>query len=573
MGAANPRDSAAAAAGRFISWLARSTRAWLVVLDDLADPVDAEGLWPRGPAGRVLVTTRRRDAAPHGQDVRVVQVGGFSLREALAYLTERLTDYPDQRIEALDLAEELGRQPLGLACAAALMTDSGIGCRDFRLRYGERIGPVAVVMGKNSSTSVVACWSLAVERANELVPAGLAWPALALAALLDPNGIPGQVLTSPAACAYITGHPGTGTVSDLNQVRAALRNLARLGLVTIDPGSTARTVRSHSFVWSAVRKYLPAAELDQAVRAAGGALLHSWPDDDLPLLGQALRDCTARLREIAGERLWNPEGHPVLFRAGQSLDHARLTGPAIAYWQMMTDASSRILGVGHAQTALARGNLAAAYEAAGRPNDAITVLQSLFAERKAKLGPRDPATLATSASLAHAYRSAGRPQDAIVLYERTLADQVQVLGTGHPDTLAARASLASAYQAAGRMKDAIVLYERILADRERVQGPDHLDTLTACGSLASAYHSARRLADAIPLYERTLAGFSQVLGPAHPDTLTSRANLASAYHTAGRNAEAVKLLERALADCEKAMGPRDPMTRALRENLAAVRGD
>ncbi|HYZ57008.1 MAG TPA: tetratricopeptide repeat protein [Streptosporangiaceae bacterium] len=569
MGAADSRDDVDTAAGRFVSWLAGSTRPWLVVLDDLADPADADGLWPRGPAGRVLVTTRRRDAAPRGQDVRVVQVGGFSLREALAYLTARLT-YPDQRIEALDLAEELGRRPLELAYAAALMADCGIGCRDFRLRYGERIGHVAEVVGKSSSPSVVACWSLAVERANELVPAGLAWPTLALAALLDPNGIPGQVLTSPAACAYITGRPGTGTVSDQNQIRAAVRNLARLGLVTIDPDSAARTVRLHSFLWSVVQKYLPPAEVDQAVRAAANGLLHGWPDGDLSLLGQALRDCTARLRETAGERLWNPEGHPVLFRAGQSLDRARLAGPAIAYWQMMTDASSRVLGAGHAQTALARGNLAAAYEAAGRLNDAITVLQSLFTEREAKLGPRNPATLATSASLAHAYQSAGRLKDAILLYERTLADQARVLGTGHPDTLAARVSLASAYQAAGRVKDAIPLYEQTLADRERVQGPDHRDTLTARANLAYAYRIAGRMKDAIVLYERTLADRERVQGPDHRDTLTAQANLAYAYEAAGRMKDAIPVYERTLADRERVQGPDHRDTLTACGNLASA---
>jgi tetratricopeptide (TPR) repeat protein len=570
IGAADSRDSAGTAAGRFISWLARSTRAWLVVLDDLADPADADGLWPRGPAGRVLVTTRRWEAVPSGQDVRLVPVGGFSLREALAYLTARLTTSPDQRIEALDLAEELDRRPLELAYAAALMADRGIGCHEFRLRYGERIGPVAKVMGGSSSPSVVACWSLAVDRANELAPTGLAWPALALAALLDPNGIPGEVLTSPAACAYITGRPGTGTGSDLNQVRAALHNLDRLGLVTVDPGSAARTVRSHSFVWSAVQKYLPAAELDQAVQAAASALLHGWPDGDLPLLDQALRDCTARLRGIAGEQLWNPEGHPVLFRAGQSLDRARLTGPATAYWQMMTDTSSRILGAGHAQTALARDSLAATYEAVGRLNDAITVLQSLFAERKAKLGPRDPATLATSVGLAHAYRTGGRLNDAIVLYQQTLADQAQVLGTSHPDTLATRASLASAYQAAGRIKDAIPLNEQTLTDRERIQGPDEPDTLTARANLAYAYRTAGRIKDAVPLYERTLADRERIQGPDEPDTLTARANLAFAYEAAGRLKDAIPLYERTLADRKRVQGPDHRDTLTASGNLASA---
>ena len=40
-------------------------------------------------------------------------------------------------------------------------------------------------------------------------------------------------------------------------------------------------------------------------------------------------DCAASLHRAAGDLLWAPEAHPVLLRAGQSLDDARLTGPAI----------------------------------------------------------------------------------------------------------------------------------------------------------------------------------------------------------------------------------------------------
>ena len=51
------------AADRFLDWLKRPDLPWLVVLDDVADPAVADGLWPAGPAGRVLVTTANPDAA------------------------------------------------------------------------------------------------------------------------------------------------------------------------------------------------------------------------------------------------------------------------------------------------------------------------------------------------------------------------------------------------------------------------------------------------------------------------------------------------------------------------------
>ena len=48
LGAADPDDDLTAAAGRFLAWLSGTERRWLVVLDDLADPADLDGLWPDG---------------------------------------------------------------------------------------------------------------------------------------------------------------------------------------------------------------------------------------------------------------------------------------------------------------------------------------------------------------------------------------------------------------------------------------------------------------------------------------------------------------------------------------------
>ena len=39
-------------AARFLAWLAETGRPWLVVLDDLADLADLDGLWPAGDAIR-----------------------------------------------------------------------------------------------------------------------------------------------------------------------------------------------------------------------------------------------------------------------------------------------------------------------------------------------------------------------------------------------------------------------------------------------------------------------------------------------------------------------------------------
>jgi len=573
-------EGAEAAAARFVTWLEHTRRPWALVIDDLRDPADLGKLWPAGQAGRVVITTSLSAAelasasaslpALSSSSTRIVPVSGFTRREALSYLSSRLTDHPDQKIEALDLAEDLEGLPVALAQATAVMSARKLGCREFRAMYGDRRRHMSDIDG--ASGAVLAIWSLAAECAHEMSPAGLAWPALALASMMDRNGIPGVVLTSPAACGYIAGHPSTAGGADQNIVRATISNLAKAGLVTIDPASAVRTVRMHSSVQTAVRAWLPRADLEQVALVAADALLETWPEGDVsPQLDQALRDCTAELSAIDGalqNPLWKPEAHPLLFRAGLSLDGSKLTEAAIAYWQGLAATSTRLLGNSHANAVVARDRLAAAYEAAGMSGEAIAVFQAALADRERNQGPEHPETIVARGHLAHAYQSAGRPADAVTLYERMLAESEQQLGASHPNTFAARVSLAGAYQAGGRLNEALVSYQQLVIDADRLLGAGHPTTLATRASLGGAYQAAGQYREAIEAYERVLADQERMRGRDHPDAISARALLASAYRSAGKSKDAISQYERVLADRERVEGADHPNTIAARANLA-----
>jgi tetratricopeptide (TPR) repeat protein len=605
----NSGEGAEAAAARFVSWLAHTKRPWALIIDDLNDLADLKHLWPGGAAGRILITTGLPAESFETMDMRVVPVPGLNRREALSYLSSRLTDHPDQRIEALDLGEDLGGLPLALGQATAVINARQQGCREYRSALAERRKHMSGADGV--SATVLATWSLAAECAHDLPPGGLAWPTLVLAAMMDCHGIPGAVLTSPTACSYIAGRPSTAGAADQNMVRAAINNLAAVGLVTIDPSSPVRTVQMHASVQAAVRCYLPQADLEQVALAAADALLETWPEGEGgPQLDQALRDCATALRTDDGGVLWKTEAHPLLFRAGLSLENSRLSDAAVTYWQSILATSTRLLGPAHTNAVVARDRLATAYESAGRSSEAISVFQTALADREQNQGPEHPETIAARGHLAHAHQSAGRPADAVGLFERTVADSERLLGPGHPVTLGSRASLADAYQKAGQVRDgingyeqllgdaertlgaghpttlsaraslaaayaangqakpAIEQYERALADQERMHGRDHPDAIAARASLASAYRSAGKLKDAVAQYERVLADRERVEGADHPDTIAARANLAYAYRSAGRLREAVPIYERTLADREKVQGPDHRDTLIARSNLA-----
>ena len=635
--AANQNESAQVAAARFITWLGHTRRPWALVIDDLQDTADLADLWPSGQAGRILITTGLSAAelastpALAGVATRIVSVSGFSRREALSYLSSRLTDHPDQRIEALDLGEDLDGLPLPLAQATAVMNARKLGCREYRTMYADRRKHMNALDGV--SAAVLATWSLAAECAHQLVPAGLAWQALALIATLDPHGIPGAVLTSPAACAFIAGRPSSATGADQDLARMAITNLAQAGLVSIDPANAIRTVRMHRCVQAAVRAYLPPADTDRVLVAAADALVQSWPEpghdrNGTRELDQALRDCAVSLRAAqraqgvqgvqgvqpgADDALLLPEAHPLLFRLGRSLEDNRLGDSAMTYWQSVVAATSGRLGPVHDDSLAARERLAVAYESAGRFGDAIAMFAGALGEWERLHGPEHPDTIAARGRLAHAYAGAGLPAEAVEVYERMVADSSRQLGLGHPVTLSARTGLADAYAEAGRAWESLTAYQMLSVDTERLLGPrhpttlaardnlaaaflangqtaealgrykslladyeatsgrDHPDTISARARLASAFRRSGKPKDAIALYKRVLQDRERTAGPDHPDTIAARANLAFAYQQAGRLNEAVQQYERALADGERYLGPDHPMTQTVRGNLEGAR--
>ena len=602
-----------AIAARFISWLAETSQPWLVVLDDLTTAADLAGLWPAGPAGRVLITAASQAMLPAEAQARTLPVGPFSPREALSYLMGRLTADTDQRLGAIDLVADLSSEPLALAQASSVIASSALSCRDYRGFFVDRRAMLTEVPGAKPPAAAVT-WRFSVEQADRLTPGGAVQPLLALAALLDGHGIPSTVFSTQPAADYLAS-TGVGSPAERERARDALLVLERTGLLDIDTTATPPMIRMSAVIQDAVQAATPAPMRDRAVRVAADSLLAAWPGDEQdPWLSDSLRCCAASLQRAGGKLLLAGGCHPLLVRVGRSLDAARLSGPAVGYWRELAAACEAALGPAHPESQAIDERLADAYLAAGRPADAVSWFERVVANRMQALGPDHPGAVTARRDLGHAlmaasqfteaitvlggtvteyqrlrgtdhpdtlnardelaaaYRAAGQSGEAIPLYKRTLSDRERGQGARHPDTLTTRQHLADAYLADGRVKDAISHYKRVLSDRERVLGPDHLDTIAARGNLGAAYHAAGRMASAVQLYEQTVASYDMVLGPDHPDTLTRCLSLATAYYSVGRLTDAQTLLRETLARCERVLPPGDRLTQVVRESLTNVAG-
>ena len=600
---------AASVAASFLRWLGQTDRRWIVVLDDLGVGDVLDGLWPSGPGGRVVVTAASSQSVTALRDPLVLEIGSFSPREAMSYLVGRLSADPDQRRGAIDLVDDLDCQPLALAQATAAIGSSWMTCADYRDQFYRRSGVLSPA-GSVPPPAAAVTWTLSVDHADQLLPGGAGQCCLAVAAMLDGRGFPITVLLSPSACEYIVADRSA------ERARRAVTVLEQAGLIDVDRGTEPAAVRMNPILQRAVRAAMPAEMFEQAARAAAAALLESWPDNEWGTwFGQSLRSSTASLRRATGGLLWEDGCHPLLLRAGRSLEEAWLTDPAIEYWTELSAVGDQVFGPGHPDSMVIVERLASAYLAAGRAPEAVRWYQRIMADWSKAFGPDHPRTLQARVSLgrvlvsaglfddaisvlhsalqdceraygaghpdctvirdevAAGYRAAGKYGEAIRLYRLIVGDRERSVGTQHPVTMATRQRLAETYLADGRLKDGFSQYKRVIADRQRSQGADHPDTLRASAALATAYHQAGRMAMAVQLSEQVRAGMVRVLGPDHPDTLAASVGLAQAYYAVGRLSDAGSLFREAVTRGEHVLAPADPLTRTARAGLAAITGE
>ena len=517
----------------------------------------------------MLVTGKQSSLVAGRRGTQVVPVGFFSVREALNCLTERLSVNPAQRQGAIDLIEALGREPLALAQAAAVVANSTLACRDYRDYFARRRQQIGVAAGEVPSAAAVT-WTLSLGQAESLLPGASVRLMMVLVALLDGHGVPGAMFSTSAVATYLGGAltPFSSAVEP-KPAWDALLAIERAGLISVNRAVAPPTILMSSVLQAAIRLAAPANVQDPAARAAASALLEAWPaDEPQPWTADSLRVNAASLQGSAADVLWADGCHPLLLRVGRSLDDARLVGPAVEYWRDLAARCDTKLMPGHPDAVVVASHLASAYLAAGYAAEAVDWYQRVLAERGRELAPGHPAIIAARISLAKALIMAGEAGDAVTVLLRAVSECEQFRGPGHPDTLSARDELAAAYLAAGDVGAASRLLSRNLTDRERLQGPRDAETMATRERLAAACLAEGKVKNAVSHYKRAMSDREKVLGRGHPDTLATTANLAAAYQAAGRMPAAMQLSEQCCADSERVLGTDHADTLARLANLA-----
>ncbi|MFE9751409.1 tetratricopeptide repeat protein [Saccharothrix saharensis] len=592
-------DDSAVGARRLLDWLASTRKRWLVVLDDLRVPVDLSGLWPPAtPTGRVLVTTRRRDAALRGSGRRLIDVGLFTPEESLVYLTGKLADRPPSAEDAAELADALGHLPLALAQAVAYLLDRGMTCAEYLDRFLDRRRDLASLLPEPDALpdehrdTVAVTWSLSIELADRLAPEGLARPLLDLASLLDPNGIPTAVFTSSAALEHLSTAvrppaSGLGRLKTLFSRAAApkpavgaeraldgLGCLHRLNLVTFDPTVPHLGVRVHALVQRATRDRLTDRDLHTLGRAAAMALWEVWPrdSDQASDLVTALRANTNALEDNAEHSLWWPYSHAVMIDAGDSLGRSGQAAAATAYYRHLCRAAERHYGVGHSNTWVFRNRLAEWLGKTGDATEALAIAEQLVADAEATPGADPDAVIDFRWNLALRRGDAGDTHGAVALLGDVLIEATRRRGHRDLTVLSIRRELARWRGYDGDTVGAVTALRELLSEAEEVRGAAHPQVTAIRDGLAYWQGQAGEVAQAVATYAELVEVHTRDSGPDHPDTLIARGNLAHRRAQLGEVDAAVTEIQALLEDCLRALDADDPVTLDTRNNLAYWRG-
>ena len=469
----------------------------LLVFDNATDPGLLRPFLPAAGQCRVIITSNRRSVASLGAGV---PVDVFTEAEALTFLAAR-TGQADAT-GAQTIQEELGRLPLALAQAAAVIAAQHLSYATYLERL--RRLPVAELLVAEEegdySQGVAAAVLLSLDSLRAVDEGAACGAVMNLLAVLSAAGVR-RALVHAAGGEGLPGREGMLPALAPEVVDRVLARLVGASLLTFSVDGS--VVSAHRLVMRVVRENLAASDALTAVceavarllRVGAASLEQIWHEDRA-----ATQDLVEQIQALDESAARCPPGSDV------NRDMIRLRMFTLWFMDQLHDS----------------------------PTQAIMIGEQNLAASERILGPDHPDTLTTRNNLAVAYRAAGRLDEAITLHEQNVAASERILGPDHPDTLTTCNSLVVAYQDAGRLDEAITIGERNLAARGSVQGPDHPGTLISRNSLASAYQDAGRLDEAITLYEQNVAATERVLGPDHPYTLSSRKSLASAYRAAGR---------------------------------------
>ncbi|MFI9643978.1 tetratricopeptide repeat protein [Micromonospora sp. NPDC051925] len=531
--------------------LERSSRRWLLVIDNADDPwtlaaADSpagiqDGLgWVRASRRGLVVVTSRETDPRMWVGATLFAVGHLAMADAAQVLRDLAPQAGDET-EAQALAHRIGGLPLTLHLAGTYL-GSGVAQSPTFAAYDR-------ALDSREGTMVARLAEISLDGlAHQGVPQ--ARTLLQLASCYAPRSIPMRMLSMTGLQEALDGLRGVGLIQSGSAA------------ITLHPvvTDTNRARLEGPEVW-----HTAVAHLVDALRELSHGQPECWPE--YRLLGQhllALLDTAAEHGDHVHLALLADAAAGV----ARAFNHSGAGGAAGRLCRIAL-ARCAALGEEHPAVLRVRHQLAWTVADGGDLAQAEAIYQDVLGIRQGVLGDSHPDTLHSRHEFGWIAGLLGRWAEAEQRYRDTLRDCLRYLGPDSPDTLTTRHELAYAIAKQGRIDEARPVFEDVLHDRRRVLPELAPQTLQTQHALVWITARQGRWAEAEAMY-RQLLDLRQVLETDHPHVLLTLHELAWTIARQGRRAEAESIYRQVLERRSRALGDDHPETETTRWALSEL---
>lgn len=558
---------------------------WLLIWDNLEDPMVLSDFLPLARQGVFLITTRCAALGTLAQGIELLpmrQEEGvlFLLRRAKvlspAQLQQQIylfaTPSPNEYAAAEAVVSILGGLPLALDQAGAYIDETRCGFSGYLQRYEQQRSQLLARRGALSvdhPQSVVSTFFLACQRIAQQNPAAL--ELLRFCAWLSPDAIPEECfLTHPMCLGPVLGP----VVADPLQFDQALGALLSLSLVHRHPET--RMLSIHRLVQIVLREAMNECEQVQWLLRALQVLTRLFPEVSVESPTEVWGQCERLLPHMLAMSAALTDGSgtqelaEVLSKAADYLrERAQYDQAEPLYTRALTlyehTGEKRPLPMAHVLN-----GLASLYTEQRKYAQAEHLSQRALQIQEQALGVEHPEITASLMTLANLYWQQGRYAEAEPLFQQSLFLREQAYGGEHPLMIVPLSRLGLLYWRQGRYAQAEPLFRRALALSERVERSERPQMIQPLTNLGLLCWKQGRYAQAEHLFRQAIRIWEQVFGLEHHLMAYTLMGLAIIYAEQGKNEQAEGLFQRALHIREQALGPEHPLVAVALNNLAEL---
>lgn len=466
------------AVGAVLRWLA-SNSGWLLILDDIDDPVMARAYATFSDKGHVLLTTENSKI---GEFARMVEVGEWSECEASPIVSSAKFG------RAFDALEAQSHRAADLLRLSVFLDNESIPIELFEeVEANQELLRSALESAESSGL-------LEYHRANSTVALHRLVQEMLLARM---SGDEVSHWIERAITAvdreFPDGKPDTWEICDRLLPHAAelSDHCCRFGL----------RVSKAALLMSAVAFYLERrGQVDRA--------------------GQFYRNALSMLEAEKGQN--HPDLVTILNNLGLIYESQGRYKEAERLMQRALTVREISLGPAHPSTQKSLGNLAFLFCQQGRLDEAESLTLHGIAVLEREQGELHPSLVPALVSLADLYLVRLKYASAEALCERALSILERASGRDNAETANILDTLATIYSAQSKYLGAELLFARALSNREAAYGEEHPEVALSLSNLAGLCASQKRLVEASQFYARAVSIYEKTLGPVHGRTIGAR---------------------------------------------------